>query len=54
MPTTFIDTYVDCGRDTYWNPSPERGTWLCNHYNLATDSLYFKPRAKRPAYCSPA
>jgi hypothetical protein len=38
MPTTFKDTYVDCSRDTYWDPTPTSGEWLCTHYNIATDS----------------
>ena len=54
VPTTFTNTYVDCGRDTYWDPTPESTEWLCNHYNLATDSLYFSPLAIRPPACPPA
>ncbi len=54
VPTTKRDTYVDCGRDTYWDPTPESGEWLCQHFNLATDSLYFSPLASRPLTCPPA
>lgn len=54
VPTTFKDRYVDCGRDTYWDPTPTTGEWLCSHYNVATDSLYFSPLATRPLTCPPA
>jgi hypothetical protein len=54
VPTTFRDTYVDCGRDTYWDPTPEDDEKLCHRYNVATDSLYFRPRAPRPNACPPA
>jgi hypothetical protein len=43
--------YVDCGRDTYWNPNPAAGTWLCTHFNYATDSPYFNKRYVRSAIC---
>jgi hypothetical protein len=43
--------YVDCGRDTYWNPNPAQGTWLCTHYNYATDSPYFNKPYARSALC---
>lgn len=43
--------YVDCGRDTYWNPNPGVGTWLCTHYNYATDSPYFNKKYSRSTSC---
>lgn len=54
---TYRDTYMDCGRDTYWAPSPSAtptaaSYWLCTHWNLASDSLYLTPRAQRPAGCA--
>jgi hypothetical protein len=48
---TIPDSYTDCGRDTYWDPTPEPEEWLCDHYNIATDSLYFHQRALRETEC---
>lgn len=54
VSTTFRDTFVDCGKDTYWDPYLSKTQWLCTRYNLATDSLYFRPLASRPSACPPA
>lgn len=44
---THVNTYLDCGYDTYWNPNPAPGSYLCKNFNLATDSLYLEPRPAR-------
>lgn len=43
--------FVDCGRDTYWAPFASQKSWLCTHYNIASDSLYLQPRATRTSDC---
>jgi len=51
-PTTFPDSYADCGRDDYWVPNFTTANYVCTHYNIATDSLYYHQRAARPAGCT--
>ena len=51
MTPRLDDTYADCGRDDYWAPNPTVGSWLCSHYNIATDSMYYTRRAPRPEGC---
>ena len=48
---TFPDSYYDCGRQDYWNPTAPIGSWLCGHYNIAWDSLYYTTRATPTAGC---
>lgn len=49
-PLTHKGSLMDCGGDDYWSARPSTGNWLCTHFNLASDSLYFQPRADR-RYC---
>jgi hypothetical protein len=49
-PVTHRDSFMDCGGDDYWNDRPSTGNWLCTHFNLASDLLYFQPRSDR-RYC---
>ena len=49
-PLTHFDSFMDCGGDDYWNDRPGPGNWLCTHFNLASDLLYFQPRSDR-RYC---
>ena len=48
---TYRDTYVDCGRDTYWSPNAGTNNPLCQEYNLAWDSLYYHQRATPTVGC---
>jgi hypothetical protein len=48
---TYRNSYVDCGRDDYWAPNAGSGSWLCSHYNVAWDSLYYHQRASVTPGC---
>ncbi|MDQ3956787.1 MAG: hypothetical protein M3273_00530 [Actinomycetota bacterium] len=48
---SYRDTYADCGRNDYWAPNAGTSNYLCNHYNLAWDSLYYHQRATPTSGC---
>lgn len=48
---TYRHTYMDCGRDDYWAPNAGTASWLCTHYNIAWDSLYYHQRATPTSGC---
>jgi sugar lactone lactonase YvrE len=45
-----VNDQIDCGKDTYFNPSPPAGTWLDMHWNAGgpeNSFLVAKPRVSR-------
>lgn len=48
---TYKDTYADCGRQDYWAPNAGTSNFLCTHYNLAWDSLFYHQRETPTTGC---
>jgi hypothetical protein len=48
---TYRNSYADCGRQDYWAPNAGTSNFLCTHYNLAWDSLYYHQRATPTTGC---